>query len=50
MLSYVEGRLRDEKAKVLETVRQLPVEQILAQPQSGPALPDLSKIDRSRKR
>ena len=50
MLSYVEGRLRDEKAKVLEIVRQLPVEQILAQPQSGPALPDLSKIDRSRKR
>ena len=50
MLSYVEARLKEEKTRVLEIVRQIPVEQILAQPQSGPVIPDLTKIDRGRKR
>ena len=48
--SYLFAQLEKEKAKVLEIVRQMPIDEVLNQPQRGPVLPDLKKIDRRRER
>lgn len=50
MLSYVESRLQEEKTKVLEIVRRMPIDQVLAQSRKGPVLPDLKKINERRKK
>ena len=50
ILSHVDSQLEKEKAKVLEIVRQMPIDEVLNQPQRGPVLPDLKKIDRRRER
>ena len=50
ILSYVDSRLEEEKAKVLEIVRRIPIEKLLNQLQRGPVLPDLKKIDKRRKK
>lgn len=49
ILSYVESCLTQEKAKVLDVVRKMPIDRVLSGGRKGPALPDLKKIDKSRK-
>lgn len=50
MISYVDGRLKQEKAKVLEIVRTMPLDQVLSKAAKAPAISDLTNIDRPRSR
>lgn len=47
MLVYVDTRLKEEKAKVLEIVRKIPLETVLSGIK-GPWLPDMRSIDKRR--
>jgi hypothetical protein len=47
MLVYVDTRLKEEKAKVLEIVRKIPLETVLSGAK-GPWFPDMKSIDKRR--
>ena len=47
MLSYVDARLKEEKAKVLEIVRKMPAEEVLSG-SKGPRHPDMKSIHKRR--
>jgi hypothetical protein len=50
LLSYVNARLEQEKAKVFEIVRKMPVQEVLAHGRKGQKVPDMKKIDKARKK
>ena len=50
LLSYVNARLEQEKAKVLEVVGKMPVQEVLAHSRKRPKVPDIKKIDKARKK
>ena len=49
MLSYVESRVREEKARVLEIVRQMPTEDVISKTTEVSAVSDSKKIHKPRK-
>ena len=48
MLTYVDSRLKEEKAKVLEIVRKMPTKKILSKGSKSPQLPDPKNIHKRR--
>lgn len=50
LLFYVDSRLEQEKAKVFEIVRKMPVEDVLAHGRKGTQPPDIRKIHKARKK
>ena len=50
LLSYVDGCLEDEKARVLEIVRTMPLDEVLSKATKEPAISNLKKIDKPRAR
>ncbi|MFV1977223.1 MAG: hypothetical protein ACC651_15890 [Candidatus Scalindua sp.] len=48
MLSYVDSRLKEEKARVLKIVRKMPIEEILSKGQNCLPYPDLKKVHQRR--
>lgn len=49
MLLYVDSKLDQEKAQILEIVRKMPIAQVLSSGRKRPMVPDLKKIHKSRK-
>lgn len=50
LLTYVDLRLEQEKSKIFEIVRKMPVQEVLAKGRKGPRIPDMKKIHKARKK
>lgn len=50
MLAYVKVNLKAEKIRMLEIVRQIPVEEVLSSKRKSPRLPSMSDVGKSRRR
>jgi hypothetical protein len=50
MLAYVDENLKAEKARMLEIVRGIPVQEVLSSKRKNPRLPNMGDVGKSRKR
>lgn len=50
MLSHVDSCLEQEKAKVFEVVKRMPIDEVLSKGSKGPKHPDLKNIHKPRKK
>ena len=50
MLAHMEVNLKTEKARMLEIVRRMPLEEVLSSKRKNPRLPNMGDVGKSRKR